>query len=72
MEQQEEEQLSIRESESRSGPVMSATLGRAMATLLDAKPKKLAEAISRLQSPPKIAPLTGTELHFVYIYSINS
>ncbi|KAL0339636.1 UNVERIFIED_CONTAM: hypothetical protein Sradi_4480400 [Sesamum radiatum] len=43
---------------SGSGPMVSATIGRVMTTLLQAKPKKLQDAISRLQSPLKMAPLT--------------
>ncbi|CAA2969441.1 uncharacterized protein LOC111378014 [Olea europaea subsp. europaea] len=37
------------------GPMVSATLGRVMTALLNAKPKKLQDSISRLHSPPKIA-----------------
>ncbi|KAG8371928.1 hypothetical protein BUALT_Bualt12G0013800 [Buddleja alternifolia] len=48
-----------------SGPMVSATLARVINTLLNAKPKKLNIAISQLNSPPKIAPLTG--IH-IYIY----
>ncbi|KAL3819820.1 hypothetical protein ACJIZ3_005725 [Penstemon smallii] len=64
MELEEEQQsfgqstLPISESLSGSGPMVSATVGRVMTTLLDAKPKKLADAISRLHTPPKIAPFT--------------
>ncbi|KAL0453083.1 UNVERIFIED_CONTAM: hypothetical protein Slati_1286400 [Sesamum latifolium] len=60
MGQEEELQLIGLGPGSGSGPMVSATIGRVMTTLLQAKPKKLQDAISRLQSPPKMAPLTGT------------
>lgn len=41
-----------------SNSMVSATLGRVMHTLLDARPKKLQQAISNLHSPPKLAPLS--------------
>lgn len=44
-------------SSSESISMLSATLGRVMHTLLNARPKKLQETISRLQSPPKMAPI---------------
>ncbi|KAL8489605.1 hypothetical protein ACS0TY_025004 [Phlomoides rotata] len=58
MELQEEHQLTRTRSGSESGPIVSATVGRVMTTLLNAKPRKLEDAISRLQSPPEIAPIT--------------
>lgn len=46
------------------GPMVSATLGRVMTALLNAKPKKLQDSISRLHSPPKIAAsVTGIHVH---------
>ncbi|KAL1549976.1 hypothetical protein AAHA92_17995 [Salvia divinorum] len=42
----------------RPGPVVSATVGRAMATLLSLKPKKLQDAISTLNPSPNFAPIT--------------
>ncbi|KAI3471584.1 hypothetical protein Pfo_028234 [Paulownia fortunei] len=56
MDQEEEHQLIGVASGSDSGPMVSATVGRVMTTLLNAKPKKLQDAISRLHTPPKIAP----------------
>ncbi|KAL3533811.1 hypothetical protein ACH5RR_007332 [Cinchona calisaya] len=41
-----------------SNSMVSATLGRVMYTLLNARPKKLQDSISNLHSPPKIAPLS--------------
>ncbi|KAL7138505.1 hypothetical protein ABFS83_10G168700 [Erythranthe nasuta] len=58
MEEEEEQHLIGHDSGSESGPMVSATVGRAMTTLLSANPKKLQDAISNLHSPPKIAPLT--------------
>ncbi|KAI3471664.1 hypothetical protein Pfo_028314 [Paulownia fortunei] len=58
MDQEEEHQLIGVASGSDSGPMVSATVGRVMTTLLNAKPKKLQDAISRLHTPPKIAPVT--------------
>ncbi|EYU18758.1 hypothetical protein MIMGU_mgv1a000625mg [Erythranthe guttata] len=58
MEEGEEHHLIGHTSGSESGPMVSATVGRAMTTLLSAKPKKLQDAISNLHSPPKIAALT--------------
>ncbi|KAL0383567.1 UNVERIFIED_CONTAM: hypothetical protein Scaly_0644000 [Sesamum calycinum] len=58
MAQEEELQLIGLGPGSGSGPMVSATIGRVMTTLLQAKPKKLQDAISRLQSPLKMAPLT--------------
>ncbi|KAK6124646.1 hypothetical protein DH2020_041610 [Rehmannia glutinosa] len=58
MEQEEEQQLIGIASASNSGPMVSATLGRVMTTLLKAKLKKLQDAILRLHSPPQITPLT--------------
>ncbi|KAL0359508.1 UNVERIFIED_CONTAM: hypothetical protein Sangu_0800200 [Sesamum angustifolium] len=58
MAQEEELQLIGLGPGSGSGPMVSATVGRVMTTLLQAKPKKLQDAISRLQSPLKMAPLT--------------
>lgn len=45
-------------SSSESSSMLSATLGRVMHTLLNARPKKLQDTISRLQSPPKMSPLS--------------
>ncbi|KAL3637259.1 hypothetical protein CASFOL_019558 [Castilleja foliolosa] len=67
MEQEEEQQL-IGPS---SGPIMSATVGRVMTTLLNAKPKKLHDAVSRLHSPSKIGPLDASleqSLWFLHKY----
>ncbi|KAL2466132.1 ARM repeat superfamily protein [Abeliophyllum distichum] len=54
------------------GPMVSATLGRVMTALLNAKPKKLQDSISRLHSPPKIAaPVTASledSLWFLHKY----
>lgn len=54
------------------GPMVSATLGRVMTALLNAKPKKLQDSISRLNSPPKIAaPVTASledSLWFLHKY----
>lgn len=47
-------------SSAETNSMLSATLGRVMHTLLSSRPKKLQDAISRLSSPPKIAPLGGT------------
>lgn len=52
-------------SSSESISMLSATLGRVMHTLLNARPKKLQETISRLQSPPKVAPLGGKLVVFL-------
>ncbi|KAK6124641.1 hypothetical protein DH2020_041613 [Rehmannia glutinosa] len=60
LEQEEERQLIGIESASNLGSMVSASLGRVMTTLLHAKPKKLLDAILRLHSPPKIAPLAVT------------
>ncbi|PIN16692.1 hypothetical protein CDL12_10657 [Handroanthus impetiginosus] len=57
MEPEEEHQLIVRASGSDSGSMVSATVGRVVTTLLNAKPKKLQDAISRLHSPPEIAPI---------------
>ncbi|KAI5682940.1 hypothetical protein M9H77_04168 [Catharanthus roseus] len=48
--------LTIPSSESNS--MLSTTLGRVMHTLLNTRPRKLQDTISRLQSPPKMAPLS--------------
>ncbi|KAK4404886.1 hypothetical protein Sango_0857200 [Sesamum angolense] len=71
MAQEEEPQLIGLGPGSGSGPMVSATIGRVMTTLLQAKPKKLQDAISRLQSPLKMAPLTvslGQSLWFLHKY----
>ncbi|GFP89684.1 hypothetical protein PHJA_001112200 [Phtheirospermum japonicum] len=54
-----------------SGPIMSATVGRVMTTLLNAKPKKLQDAVSGLHPPPKIGPLDASleqSLWFLHKY----
>ncbi|CAK9165079.1 unnamed protein product [Ilex paraguariensis] len=44
-------------SPSKSDSMLSLTVGRVMTTLLSARPKKLQNAISRLDSAPKLAPI---------------
>ncbi|KAH6818792.1 hypothetical protein C2S51_002395 [Perilla frutescens var. frutescens] len=58
MEVEEERQLIGLRPGWESGPIFAATVGRAMTTLLNAKPKKLQDAVSRLDSPPNFAPIT--------------
>ncbi|XP_027068028.1 uncharacterized protein [Coffea arabica] len=62
MEEKEQPELMLKPSSSNfvaeSNSMVSATLGRVMHTLLDARPKKLQHAISNLHSPPKLAPLS--------------
>lgn len=56
---------------SESNSMTCATLGRVMNTLLTSKPKKLQEAISHLDPPPKIAPIGVSlvqSLWFLYKY----
>ncbi|KAL6530431.1 hypothetical protein OROMI_028320 [Orobanche minor] len=60
MDQEHDQQLIGPSLSSGSGPMVSATIGRAMTTLLNTKPKKLHDAISRLQFPLKFAPLAVT------------
>lgn len=55
-------------SSSESISMLSATLGRVMHTLLNARPKKLQDTISRLQSPPKMAPLSGKVVVFFLFF----
>ncbi|KAL6505989.1 hypothetical protein OROHE_022708 [Orobanche hederae] len=59
MDQEYDQQLIGPPMSSGSGPMVSATIGRAMTTLLNTKPKKLHDAISRLQFPLKFAPLAS-------------
>lgn len=61
MELEEERQLTGLITGSDSGPIVAATVGRAMTTLLNAKPKKLQDAVSRLDLPPNFAPIAGTD-----------
>ncbi|KAL6523246.1 hypothetical protein OROGR_016849 [Orobanche gracilis] len=60
MDQEHDQQLIGSSLSSGSGHMVSETIGRAMTTLLNAKPKKLHDAISRLQFPLKFAPLAVT------------
>lgn len=71
MEQEEEGQLTGPDWGSDSGPMVSATVGRIMTTLLNAKPKKLQDAISRLHSPPKVAPVTGIYIQYKYLNFVS-
>lgn len=57
-----EEDLTWKISSSDSISMVSATLARALHTLLNARPKKLQNAMSQLQSPPKITPFSGASL----------
>lgn len=64
-EKADEEHIRISHSSSPSASnsnnsMESATVGLVMNTLLTARPKKLQEAISRPDSPPKRSPFGGT------------
>ncbi|XP_042053804.1 uncharacterized protein LOC121798730 isoform X2 [Salvia splendens] len=58
MELEEEREIIGLSPGSESGPVVAATVGRAMTTLLSLKPKKLQDAISTLNPSPNYAPIT--------------
>ncbi|VFQ91190.1 unnamed protein product [Cuscuta campestris] len=60
---------------SESNSFLSSTLGRVMNTLLTAKPKKLQDAISRLQPSQKTAPTRVSleqSLWFLHKYAVDS
>ncbi|XP_042048334.1 uncharacterized protein LOC121794300 isoform X1 [Salvia splendens] len=58
MELEEEREIIGLRPGSESAPVVAATVGRAMTTLLSLKPKKLQDAISTLNPSPNYAPIT--------------
>ncbi|KAM7524534.1 hypothetical protein LguiA_014436 [Lonicera macranthoides] len=72
MEEKQEEHLRVSHTSSSSASnsntsMESATVGLVMNTLLTARPRKLQESISRLDSPPKSAPLGVSLEHSLWI-----
>ncbi|KAF7148909.1 hypothetical protein RHSIM_Rhsim03G0016400 [Rhododendron simsii] len=57
-----------------SNSMISATIGRAMSTLLSARPKKLEDAVSRLDSAPQRSSVASLEesLWILHSYVIDA